>query len=54
MVSVDPRFEGLNPGEGDGLSRAIKIRSMTSFGGEVKLSAPFCKILRHVKEPFEV
>jgi hypothetical protein len=31
--------------------RAIKIRSMTSFGGEVKPSAPCRKILKHVKDP---
>jgi hypothetical protein len=34
--------------------REIKIRSMPSFGGEVKLSDPCRKILWHVKEPFKV
>jgi hypothetical protein len=34
--------------------RAIKIRSPPSFGGEVKPSAPFREILRHVIEPFDV
>jgi hypothetical protein len=34
--------------------RAIKIRSTTSFGEEVKPSAPCRKILRHVKNPFKV
>jgi hypothetical protein len=33
--------------------REIKIRSTTSFGGEVKLSAQCVKILRHVKNPAE-
>jgi hypothetical protein len=36
--------------EDDGFSRAIKIRSTTSFGGEVKPLAPWRKILRHVKD----
>jgi hypothetical protein len=31
----------------------MKIRSTTSFGGEVKPTAPCCKILRHVKDPSE-
>jgi hypothetical protein len=34
----------------DGLLRAIKIRSTSSFGWEVKPSALCCKILQHVKE----
>jgi hypothetical protein len=33
----------------DRFLRAIKIHSMASFRGEVKLSAPCCKILWHVK-----
>jgi hypothetical protein len=35
------------------LIRAIKICTMTSFGGEVKPSVPCHKILRHVKEPYK-
>jgi hypothetical protein len=42
---------GSNPAEGDGFLRAIKIRSQTSFGREVKPSAPCRRILRHVKYP---
>jgi hypothetical protein len=30
----------------------MKISSTTSFGGEVKPSVP-CKILLHIKEPYE-
>jgi hypothetical protein len=37
---LDPRFAGSNPAEDDGFLRVIKIRSMTSFGGEVKPSVP--------------
>jgi hypothetical protein len=42
---------GLNPAEVDGFSRAINIRSTTSFGGEVKPSAPCRKILGPEKNP---
>jgi hypothetical protein len=34
--------------------KAIKIRSMSSFGGKVKPLCPCCKILRYGKEPFEI
>jgi hypothetical protein len=44
-----PWFAGSNPVEGDGFIRPIKIRSMISFGREVKPKAPLRKILRHVK-----
>jgi hypothetical protein len=36
----DPRFAGSNPAEDNGFLRVIKIRSTTSFGGEVKSSVP--------------
>jgi hypothetical protein len=39
-VPLDPRFAGSNKAEDDGLLRVIKIRSTTSFGGEVKPSVP--------------
>jgi hypothetical protein len=51
---LDPRFAGSNLVEDDGFLRAIKISSTSSFGGEVKPSAPSRKILRNVKKPFEV
>jgi hypothetical protein len=50
---VDPKLAGSNPGEDDGILRAIKIRSTTSFEGEVKPSVPRRLILRHVKELYE-
>jgi hypothetical protein len=43
---------GSNPADGDGLLRAINIRSRTFFGREVKPSAPGRKILRHVKDSY--
>jgi hypothetical protein len=39
-LPLDPRFAGSNPAEGDGFLRVIKIRSTTSFKGEVKPSVP--------------
>jgi hypothetical protein len=47
-------FTGSVPDEADGILRAIKILSTPSFGGGVKLTAPYHKISRHVKNPFEV
>jgi hypothetical protein len=51
---LDPRFVGSNLAKDDGFLRAIKILIMTSFEGEVKLSVPCRKIIRHVKEPYKV
>jgi hypothetical protein len=45
------RFVGSKPDENNVYLRAMQIRSSTSFGGEVKPSAPCRKILRHVKDP---
>jgi hypothetical protein len=56
MVSVlttAPEVRGFKPSRGDGFLRAIKIRSTTYFGQDVKTSAPCSKILRHVKDRFE-
>jgi hypothetical protein len=47
-------FTGSVPDEVDGILRAMKILSTSSFGGEVKPTAPYHKISRHVKNPFEV
>jgi hypothetical protein len=52
MVSVlviRPKIRCFKPGLGDGFLRAIKIRSTSSFGGEVKPEAHCLKILRQVK-----
>jgi hypothetical protein len=35
---------GLNPAKDDGFLRAIRVRSTTYFGGEVKPGAPCLKI----------
>jgi hypothetical protein len=50
FLPLDPKLAGSNPVKDDGFLRTIKIRSTTSFGGEVKPTAPRRKILRHVKE----
>jgi hypothetical protein len=53
MVSVlatGPKIRGFNPSRDYGFLRAIGIRSTPSSGGEIKLSAPCRKILRHVKK----
>jgi hypothetical protein len=50
---LDPRFVGLNTVEDYRFLRAIKIRSTTSFGGEVKPSLTCGEILRHVKKTVE-
>jgi hypothetical protein len=42
----------LNPAEVNGLLKAIRIHSINSFGGKIKLSVPCRKISRHVKNPF--
>jgi hypothetical protein len=53
-LPLDPRFACSNPAEGDGFSRSIKIRNTTSFGGEIMPTVPCCKILRHVKDPYNM
>jgi hypothetical protein len=50
-LAIGPRFAGSNPAEDERFLIAIKIRSTTSFGGEVNLSVPFRKILRYVTIP---
>jgi hypothetical protein len=54
VIVTGPKVHEFNPDHGDGILNAKKIRSMTSFGGKVKSSAEYRKILRHVKSPFEV
>jgi hypothetical protein len=52
MVSVlatGPKVRGFKAGRGDGCLRAIKIRSTSSLGGEIKPEALCRKVLRHVK-----
>jgi hypothetical protein len=49
VLAIKPEAHGFKPSRGGGLLRAIKMRSMPSFRGEVKPEAPFCNILQHVK-----
>jgi hypothetical protein len=53
VLAIGPKVHGFKPGRGRWILEAIKIRSTTSFGGEIKLSATCRKILRHVKNPCE-
>jgi hypothetical protein len=48
---LDPGFVGSDLAKSNGFLRAIKICNMTSFGGELKSSAPCHEILRHIKDP---
>jgi hypothetical protein len=48
VLAIRSRVRRFKPGRGDGILRAIKIRS-TPFGGEVKPEAPCRKILQRVK-----
>jgi hypothetical protein len=51
VLVIGPSFEGSDPAEGNRLLMTIKIRSTASFGGYVKPSATFRKILLHLKIP---
>jgi hypothetical protein len=51
MLVIKLRFVGSSLVESNGFLGVIKVSSMTSFRGEVKPLAPFCKILWHVKHP---
>jgi hypothetical protein len=51
-LPLEPRFAASYPAKDSGFLRAIKIHSMTPFGGEVKLLSHVAH-LWHVKEPYE-
>jgi hypothetical protein len=51
VLASGPKGHGFITGQGDGFLRAIKIRSVTSFGWEVKPEDTFLMILRYVKDP---
>jgi hypothetical protein len=53
MLAIGPEVLGFKPSRGDVFLTAINICNMPSFGGEVKLKAPCCKILWHVKYHLE-
>jgi hypothetical protein len=40
VLAIGPEVRGFKPADNDGLLRAIKFRSTTSFGQEVKPSVP--------------
>jgi hypothetical protein len=50
-LQLEPWFAGSKTAEDNGFLRGIKIQSTPSFRGEVKLLAPFRKILQHDKDP---
>jgi hypothetical protein len=54
VLVTGPKVHKLKRGRDDGILWTIKIRSTTSFAGEVKPSNPYRKNLRHVKSHFEV
>jgi hypothetical protein len=51
LLTTGSKGSVFKPSRGDGFLRAIKIRSTTSFGWEVKPEVPCHKILQHVKDP---
>jgi hypothetical protein len=51
VLATGSKGRGLKPVRGDGLLRAINIRSTPSVGWEVKPEVPCRKILWHVKDP---
>jgi hypothetical protein len=51
---IELNVRGFKPGRGQWILMAIKIRSTTFFGGEVKPSVPCRKFLRLVKDPYHV
>jgi hypothetical protein len=53
VLAVGPKVLGFKLGRGYGYLRAMKIRSTTYFGGQVKPLFPCRKILLHVKELYE-
>jgi hypothetical protein len=54
VLTTGPKGRGLKHGRGEAFLRAIKIRSTTYFGWEVKPEEPCRKILRNVKNHLQV
>jgi hypothetical protein len=50
VLVTGPKGRGFKPGRGD---KALKIRSTSSFGWEVKPEVPCRKTLRHVINPLK-
>jgi hypothetical protein len=49
VFAIGPKVRRFKPCRGDGFLRAIKIRSIPFFGGEITPEAPCRKILQCVK-----
>jgi hypothetical protein len=52
VLAIGPKIRGFKPGPGRWTFKGDKIRCTSSFGGDVKPSAPRPKFLEHVKEPY--
>jgi hypothetical protein len=52
MLAIAPKVLEFKLGRGRWITNDNKKGNMTSFGGEVKPSVKYRKILRHVKEPY--
>jgi hypothetical protein len=52
VLITGPKISRFKPSGERCIFKGVKIRSTSSFGGEVKPSAPCRNILRHVKDPF--
>jgi hypothetical protein len=53
MLSIGPKVSWFNPDQERWIFKGENICNMPFFGGEVKPSAPSCKILLHVKNPLK-
>jgi hypothetical protein len=51
VLPIGLQVRGFKPGQGRWIFKGVKIHSTTSSGGELKLSLPCRKTLRHFKEP---
>jgi hypothetical protein len=49
VLAIGPRVVGFKPGRGDGFFKGDEMCSTLYFGGEVKPSSLYRKILWHVK-----
>jgi hypothetical protein len=54
MLVIGPKVRGFRPCWRQWIFSDVKIRSTTSFRGEVKLSVPCHKILWHIRDPYSM
>jgi hypothetical protein len=52
MLAIWLKVRGFKPGRGRRILTATEIRSTTSFGGQVKPSVPWGKILQHFNKTY--